>query len=64
MSASLKATLDLAMKTWLEEQDDHDDRPEGIACNRLHEMMADAAAAVYEASHAGAVDGAKDCKRK
>jgi hypothetical protein len=57
MKASLKATLDTTMNIWLEKQDDHDDRPAGLACDGLGEMMATAAAAVYEASHAGAVAG-------
>lgn len=60
MKASLKATLDIAMANWLEEQDSHDDRPAGLACQNLSDMMASAAAAVYDASHAGAMSGAKD----
>jgi hypothetical protein len=60
MKASLKATLDTAMQTWLEEQDSHDDRPAGLVCQDLSDMMASAAAAVYDASHAGAMAGAKD----
>lgn len=55
MKASLKSTLDTAMDKWLDEQQEHDDRPDGLACKELGEMMATAAAAVYEASHAGAV---------
>lgn len=56
MKASLKSTLDAAMSTWLEEQDSHNDRPAGLACESLDSLMADAAAAVYDASHAGAED--------
>lgn len=54
MKANLKATLDNVLNQWLEEQDGHPDRPPGLACPGLGEMMADAAASVYEASHAGA----------
>jgi len=60
MKASLKATLDTAMLGWLEQQDSHPDRPAGLACENLSDMMASAAASVYDASHAGAVSGAKD----
>jgi hypothetical protein len=60
MKASLKATLDKVINQWLEDQDMHEDRPEGVACENLGEMMADAAAVVYDASHAGSVSGAKD----
>jgi hypothetical protein len=60
MRATLKATLLVAMESWLEKQDGHDDRPAGLACPNLADMMADAAAATYDASHAGSVAGAKD----
>jgi len=60
MKASLKATLDKAMNDWLENQDAHDDRPPGLACKDLGELMATAAAATYDASHAGAMMGAND----
>ena len=60
MKASLKSTLDAAMNQWLENQDAHDDRPAGLACKNLGELMADAAAATYDASHAGAMMGAED----
>ena len=59
MKASLKATLDTAMNKWLEAMDDHTDRPEGLACKDLGELMASAAGAVYDASHAGAAEGAE-----
>jgi len=62
MKASLKATLDEAMSTWLEQQDAHDDRPPGLACPDLADLMANAAAAVYDASHAGAMAGAEDAR--
>jgi hypothetical protein len=62
MTASLKATLDSILNQWLEDQDTHDDRPAGYACDGLAELMADAAAAVYEASHAGAVKGEQEAK--
>lgn len=60
MKASLKTTLDAAMNQWLEDQEAHDDRPSGLACEELGELMATAAVAVYEASHAGAMMGARD----
>lgn len=60
MKASLKSTLDAAMNKWLEDQDAHDDRPAGLACQDLGELMANAAAAAYDASHAGAMMGAKE----
>lgn len=60
MKASLKATLDWVMNKWLEDQDGHEDRPPGIACPDLGEMMAAAAASVYDASHAGSMAGAKE----
>ena len=60
MKASLRATLDEAMENWLDAQDSHDGRPPGIACRDLSSMMAAAAAAVYEASHAASIEGAKD----
>ena len=55
MKPSLKATLYEAISEWLARVDDHDDRPPGLACDDLESMMTDAAAAVYDASHAGAV---------
>ena len=55
MKASMKAILDDAMNEWLENMDDHADRPNGLACEDLGELMATAAAVVYDASHAGAV---------
>ena len=60
MKASLKSTLDTAMESWLEKQDAHPDRPDGLACPDLADMMANAAAAVYDASHAGAMAGAAE----
>ena len=60
MRSTLKSTLALTMDAWLEKQDGHDDRPVGLACPKLADMMADAAAAVYDASHEGSVAGAKD----
>jgi len=60
MKSTLKSTLSQVMSRWLEDQDNHDDRPPGIACPQLDEMMTDAAAAVYDASHAGAVAGTLD----
>lgn len=60
MTASLKATLDAVLSQWLEDQDTHDDRPAGFACDGLAELMADAAASVYEASHAGAVKAERE----
>lgn len=57
MKASLKSTLDAVISRWLEENDAHNDRPPGLACSDLEYLMADAAAAVYDASHAGAEMG-------
>lgn len=58
----MKALLDQTMEAWLEDNDCHDDRPDGLACPNLADMMASAAAAVYDASHSGAVAGAEDAK--
>ena len=55
MKTKLLATLETTMSEWLEKQDSHDDRPPGLACENLAAMMAAAAAAAYDASHAGAV---------
>lgn len=60
MKASLKSNLYAVLNKFLEDNDAHDDRPIGLACKDLGVMMADAAAAVYEASHAGSVAGAND----
>jgi len=60
MKASLKSTLDQAMNQWLEANDAHEDRPRGFACEDLGELMASAASAVYDASHAGAIIGAEN----
>jgi hypothetical protein len=60
MKATLKSTLVQVLDKWLEDQDAHDDRPYGLACPNLEDLMADAAASVYDASHAGAVMGAED----
>lgn len=60
MKASLKATLDAVLNQWLEDYDSHNDRPLGLACDDLAELMADAAASVYDASHAGSVKGAQE----
>ncbi len=60
MKASLKATLDAALNKWLEDQDGHDDRPPGLACQDLGELMASAAASVYDASHIASMQGAED----
>ena len=60
MKASLKSTLDKAMEEWLEDNDNHDDRPAGIACEGLADAMADAAAAVYDVSHRASMEGAED----
>lgn len=57
MKATLKATLVTTLENWLSEQDEHVDRPAGSACEDLADMMADAAGAVYDASHAGYVMG-------
>ena len=55
MKNSMKASLEKVLSKWLEEMDTHPDRPDGLACEDLAEMMANAAASVYDASHAGAV---------
>jgi len=60
MKTSLKASLESAMNQWLEDQEAHNERPAGLACEDLGELMANAAASAYDASHAGAVMGAKD----
>jgi hypothetical protein len=54
----MKASLESVISKWLSEMDTHPDRPDGLACEDLAEMMANAAASVYDASHAGAVMGA------
>ncbi|MFK5282708.1 hypothetical protein ACI3PL_24395, partial [Lacticaseibacillus paracasei] len=48
--------LDATMEQWLDENDGHVDRPDGLACLNLADMMASAAAAVYDASHAAAAE--------
>ena len=58
MKNSMKASLEKVMSKWLEEMDTHPDRPDGLACDDLAEMMANAASSVYEASHAGSIMGA------
>lgn len=60
MKSSLKSTLEQAINSWISEQYGHDARPSGLTCEDLSDMMADAAAAVYDASHAGSIAGAKD----
>lgn len=55
MKIALKSTLVEVIEQWLSDNDSHEARPPGLACENLSEMMADAAAAVYDASHAGAV---------
>lgn len=60
MKSSLKNELEKSMNKFLDDYEAHNDRPSGLACVNLGEMMADAAAAVYEASHAGATAGAND----
>lgn len=54
MTSRLKSTLWEVLDNWLEQQDAHPDRPPGLACPHLADMMTDAAEAVYEASHQGA----------
>lgn len=60
MKTSLKASLEAAISEWLNETDGHPDRPKGLACEDLSELMAGAAASVYDASHAGSISGAQD----
>jgi len=64
MKTRLKSTLVEVLDEWLEAQDDHDERPAGLACNGLANMMADAAAAVYDASHAGAAMAESDAAKR
>jgi hypothetical protein len=58
MKNSMKASLEKVISKWLEDSDNHPDRPDGLACEDLAEMMANAASSVYDASHAGAIMGA------
>lgn len=60
MKTALKSTLASVIGGWLNEIDDHDQRPPGLACDDLSELMTEAAAAVYDASHAGSMKGAND----
>ncbi len=62
MKASLKSTLDAVINRWLAAQGGHEDRPAGLACPDLGELMADAAAAVYDASHAGSEVGREEAE--
>jgi hypothetical protein len=50
MKAALKATLEQALDDWLENEADHEQRPAGYIYEGLHVQMAEAAAAVYDAS--------------
>jgi hypothetical protein len=51
MKTALKQTLIEAMDRWTVDEADHPERPEnGLISPDLHERMADAAAAVYDAA--------------
>ena len=52
MKAKLRATLQGAMEEWVENQCEHDERPNGYIYEQLSEDMTRAAEAVYDASFA------------
>jgi len=52
MKASLKAQLEVLIQKFLDDTAEHDERPDGYQHPAICEHMANAAEAVYDATHA------------